>query len=266
MLSVQEFNQLNRVLEQHTGIRLAATKKDIMASRISSRLRANGLKSFGRYYQLILTPEGSNELGVFIDKMTTHETYFFREIAQFEFLYNYYKHNKPKRFPIRAWSAAASTGEEAYSLAMVIDDLFYNHPWQIHGTDISKTAVSMANDACYAISTVSKIPKNYKKNYCLKGHGANEGTFTVIKKLKQNCIFSVDNLLEPKSVDYSFDIIFLRNVLIYFDERKQKQILNNVIKRLNHAGLLFLGHSETLKTKRDDLQLLQPCIYKKVVP
>ena len=264
MLSAQEFNQLNRVLEQHTGIRLSTSKKDIMASRMSSRLRATKLKSFGRYYQFIISDEGRNELSIFIDKMTTHETYFFREIAQFEFLYDYLKNNKPKRFPIKAWSAASSTGEEAYSLAMLIDDLFYNQPWHIYGTDISRTAVNMAQDACYAISTAQKIPSKYRKSYCLKGHGKNEGAFTLIKKIKQNCTFTVDNLLELKTVDYSFDFIFLRNVLIYFDEDKQQKILDNIIKRLNYSGLLFLGHSETLKKKRNDLKLLQPCIYKKV--
>ncbi|KAF7773824.1 chemotaxis protein methyltransferase CheR [Pseudoalteromonas citrea] len=266
MISVQAFNQLNRVLEQKTGISLAKNKRDIVGSRLSSRLRATQCESYNEYYHFIISEKGSNELSTFIDKMTTHETYFFREASQFEFLLSYLKDKPPKRFPIRAWSAASSTGEEAYSIAMILEDLFYNHSWHVYGTDISETTIAMAQEALFAISTVSKVPKKYKKSYCLKGYGVHDGSFSVTKQIKSNCTFSVDNLLAPSTLDYSFDIIFLRNVLIYFDETKQLKILNNVIKRLNHAGLLFLGHSESLRYKRDDLKMLQPCIYKKISP
>ncbi|MBQ4809866.1 methylase [Pseudoalteromonas luteoviolacea] len=259
-----EFNQLNRVLDEHTGIRLNSNKADIMASRLSSRLRSNQCTSFNRYYQLIISPEGKSELDVFIDKMTTHETYFFREQVQFEFMYDYFRQKKCRNVPIRAWSAASSTGEEAYSIAMVLDDLFYSGNWSVTGTDISPTAVEMAKEACFALSTVQKIPKKYRRSYCLKGTGQNEGTFTVNKAIRSHCTFSVDNLLKLRTVDYSFDIIFLRNVLIYFDETKQNKIIDNIIHRLNHGGLMFLGHSESLRKKRAGIELIQPCIYKKV--
>ncbi|MCF2858159.1 methyltransferase domain-containing protein [Pseudoalteromonas sp. SMS1] len=263
-INTLEFNQLNRVLDQHTGIRLNSNKSDIMASRLSARLRATNCGSFNKYYQYIISPQGKNELDIFIDKMTTHETYFFREQPQFEFLYNYYRQKKSRNVPVRAWSAAASTGEEAYSIAMILDDLFYAGNWSVIGTDISPTAVDMAKDACFALSTVQKIPKKYRRAYCLKGTGKNEGTFTVNKSIRHHCNFNVDNLLKLRTVDYSFDIIFLRNVLIYFDEAKQQKIVDNIIHRLNHGGLLFLGHSESLRKKRNGIDLIQPCIYKKV--
>ncbi|RJE70757.1 methylase [Pseudoalteromonas sp. MSK9-3] len=266
MISEQEFNQLNRILEQQTGIRLARHKCDIMASRLANRLRVTGSESYAQYYRLILSEQGTAELSKFIDKMTTHETYFFREMSQFEFLCTYLKDKPPTRSPVRAWSAAASTGEEAYSIAMILEDLFYNRSWHVYGTDISQTAISMAQEACFAMSTVSKVPAKFKKAYCLKGFGIHEGSFSVAKQIKEGCTFNVDNLLALKTVDYSFDIIFLRNILIYFDEAKQLEILNNVVKRLNHAGLLFLGHSEALRYKRDDLEMLKPCIYKKIAP
>ncbi|AOT08030.1 CheR family methyltransferase [Pseudoalteromonas luteoviolacea] len=263
-ISKLEFNQLNRVLDEHTGIRLNSSKSDIMASRLSSRLRATKCQTHNKYYQLIISPDGKKELDIFIDKMTTHETYFFREQSQFEFLYQYFRGKNSRQVPIKAWSAAASTGEEAYSIAMVLDDLFYGGNWSVTGTDISPTAVEMAKEACFAMSTSQKIPKKYRRAYCLKGVDHNEGTFTVNKAIKSHCTFYVDNLLRLKNVDYSFDIIFLRNVLIYFDEIKQKAIVDNIIHRLNHGGLLFLGHSESLRKKRPGLELIQPCIYKKV--
>ncbi|KAF7787299.1 chemotaxis protein methyltransferase CheR [Pseudoalteromonas rubra] len=263
-ISTLEFQQLNRLFEQHTGISLGKNKADIVASRLASRLRARRCPSFSKYYRLLMTPEGQEELQVFIDKLTTHETYFFREQAQFEFLYHYYQHNRPRHSPIRAWSAACSSGEEAYSLAMILDDLFYNRPWHVIGTDISEMSVLMARDARYAISTVSKIPKRYRIRYCLKGTGKNADNFTLISTLKKQCSFQEDNLLHLTTVDFSFDVIFLRNVLIYFDKSKQQAILNNIIKRLNHGGLLFLGHSEAMRDKPACLQTLSPCIYKKV--
>ncbi|ESP91016.1 MULTISPECIES: CheR family methyltransferase [Pseudoalteromonas] len=263
-ISQLEFNQLNRVLDEHTGIRLNNAKADIMASRLSSRLRATKCTTHNQYYQLITSPNGHKELDIFIDKLTTHETYFFREQSQFEFMYEYYRNRRSRNVPIRAWSAASSTGEEAYSIAMVLDDLFYNGRWSVTGTDISPTSVEMAKEACFAISTAQKIPKKYRKAYCLKGIGPNEGTFTLNKAIKSHCTFDVDNLLHLRKVDYSFDIIFLRNVLIYFDEIKQKAIIDNIVHRLNHGGLLFLGHSESLRKKRPGLELIQPCIYKKV--
>ncbi|USD64251.1 CheR family methyltransferase [Vibrio sp. SCSIO 43136] len=263
-LSQLEFEMLRRMLDQHTGIDMPQDKKDIVYSRLITRLKSLNLHRFGQYIELISSPEGKTELNIFIDKMTTHETYFFREPSQFDFLHDYWNKRYRSGLKLSAWSAASASGEEAYSLAMVLADICDKHAWQVIGTDISSTSVSIARDACYPISAAERIPSQWRKQYCLKGIGPVQGRFVIGDELKQRCLFVEDNLLSLKNANQTFDIIFLRNVLIYFDEFKQRKILDNVIQRLNRSGLLFLGHAETPRQKRAELELLEPCIYRKV--
>lgn len=263
-LSVQEFNKLNRLLEDKTGILLNSSKIDIMANRLLSRIRSTKCKNYTEYYQLVISAAGVHELPIFIDKLTTHETYFFRESAQFEFLHSFLKDRRHTGSLFRAWSAAASTGEEAYSIAMVLESSLRNTDWEILGTDISETAVEIAREALYSLTVAEKIPAFYRQSFCLKGTGTHAGTFTLTRHIKERCEFRVENLLTLLSVQDKFDAIFLRNVLIYFDAQKQAQILDSIINRLNYSGLLFLGHSEGLREKRTDMKPVSPCIYQKV--
>lgn len=263
-LSDDEFRGINKVLERNTGIVLANRKKDLAFNRLISRVRTLGCRSFNDYLLKVNTLGEHAELAIFVDRLTTHETYFFREPEQFEFLREYYRKAGNRHYPIKAWSAACSTGEEVYSIAMVLDDLFQTGNWGLTGTDVSETAIALAKEGHYAISTVNKIPKAYRIAYCLKGVGVHQGSFIVAKSVRRYCQFYVDNLLDLKVIVTNFDIIFLRNVLIYFSETRQQEIIDTVVRRLNKGGLLFLGHSEALRRKRYDLEVVAPCIYRKV--
>ncbi|MDG3087921.1 CheR family methyltransferase [Vibrio hannami] len=263
-LSEHDFKQINKILELNTGIVLSSQKKDLALNRLISRVKALGCQSFHEYLVKVGSVEGGAELSVFIDRLTTHETYFFRESEQFEFLKEYFLKSKNRHYPIKAWCAACSTGEEVYSLGMVLDDLFQPGNWGVTGTDVSETAVTLAKQGHYAISTASKIPKPYRMSYCLKGVGERHGSFIICKSIRRFCQFYADNLLDLNVIVTNFDIIFLRNVLIYFSETKQQQILDNVISRLNKGGLLFVGHSEGLRKKRIDIEAVAPCVYRKV--
>ncbi|WP_375753735.1 CheR family methyltransferase [Vibrio sp. HN007] len=263
-LSDEDFRGINKLLERNTGIVLASRKRDLAFNRLISRIRTLGCRSFREYLTIVGSVEGEAELSIFVDRLTTHETYFFRETEQFDVLHELLLTNRKHRFPIKAWSAACSSGEEAYSLAMVLDDLLCAGNWGLTGTDVSETSISLAREAHYAIATANKIPKAYRISYCLKGVGENSGGFIISKSIRKYCQFYVDNLLDLKVVMTKFDIVFLRNVLIYFNDIKQQQIIENVVARLKNGGLLFLGHSEALRNKRPDLEMVAPCVYKKV--
>lgn len=260
-MSQMEFKSLCLILEEHTGIEIPAVKKDVVFSRLIGRIRRHDFDNFSQYIDLVSTDE--QELSYLVDKLTTHETYFFREKEQFDFLHQYFQPKKDSISMINAWSAACASGQEAYSIAMILDDLVGENRWRVLGTDVSVHALSLAQKACYSMTEASRIPQALKQRYCLKGVGESSGSFMVGDMLKKQVRFSVDNLADLEHQFTQFDVIFLRNVLIYFSEKKQKQLLKTIIDRLAPNGLLFLGHAENFGKKDKDLIRLAPCIFQK---
>ncbi|MBL1275110.1 MAG: protein-glutamate O-methyltransferase CheR [Ectothiorhodospiraceae bacterium] len=258
-----EFSLFRTFIYDHVGINLSDEKKTLVSSRLGKRLRHYSLGSFQEYFDLIVASSHDGERQIAIDLLTTNETYFFREPKHFEFLK---KEVLPKWKGVntfKVWSAASSTGEEAYSIAMLLDDLLGHRPWEIFGSDISRRVLKTAQQGHYLQARIDGIPKAYLRKYCLKGVGEHEGTLLVNKKLRERVVFSPVNLKKlPKDLGF-FDIIFLRNVLIYFDMKTKIHIIKQLMEKMHPESYLFIGHSESLKGIHDGLVTVIPTVYRK---
>lgn len=261
IINEAQFRSLQQLMESHTGIHLGEHKRVMVESRLKARLSYRDCTTFDDYIRLLYAPTNCEELDYFIDRLTTHETRFFRESKQFEQLTDALQ-EWPTSTSLRVWSAACSTGEEVYSLAMVLDQAFGARQWTVTGSDISQSAITQARACQYGISLVGQIPAEFKRAYCLKGIGEFDGYFTICDELRRRCHFMKQNLLSPK-FDQLFHAIFLRNVLIYFDVEKQSQIVDCVINQLHDGGYLFLGHSENVLKQHSKMRFVDNCVYRK---
>lgn len=261
-LEWKEFCQFRNWLYDEAGIQLADAKLALVSGRLGKRLRVLEMQSFGAYFQYISrgsTPEQRSERQIALDLLTTNETYFLREKAHFDFLTQQVLPAWRTR-SIKCWSAASSSGEEAYTLAMLLAD---EHPadWQITGTDISSRVVALAQQGIYPMARAEKIPRAWLHKYCLKGIGDKSGTFRVAPEIRRKVLFQQANLQQPQASLGPFDVIFLRNVMIYFDATVKKRVLANVIDRLKPDGVIMVGHSESLHGLSERVRLLRPSIY-----
>jgi len=260
----REFNLFRDFIYKKAGINLSDEKKTLVTSRLSKRLRHYSLDSFKAYYDLLTSPDSASEKQMAIDLLTTNETYFFREPKHFTYLEKEILTQWNNRRTLRLWSAASSSGEEAYSLAMLFDDMLGSKPWEIFGSDISTKVLKKAQQGHYLQNRIDGIPKEYLQKYCLKGTGEHQGTLLIDSKLRKRVTFSQVNLKEPIRNVGAFDIIFLRNVLIYFDIETKTKIVNQLIDKLQPEGYLFIGHSESLKGINERLKTVAPTVYQKI--
>ncbi|MDH3354641.1 MAG: protein-glutamate O-methyltransferase CheR [Chromatiales bacterium] len=259
-----EFKLIRDFIYDHAGINLSDEKKTLVTSRLSKRLRHYSLNSFKEYFDLMIASPKDGEQQVAVDLLTTNETYFFREPKHFAFLEKEVLPNWKGRGPLRVWSAASSTGEEAYSIAMLLDDMLGNRPWEIFGSDISSRVLKSAQQGHYIQNRIDGIPKEYLRKYCLKGTGDHEGTLLIDSSLRKKVRFAPVNLKRPLGNVGEFDIIFLRNVLIYFDIETKRQIIRQLVEKMHPDGYLFIGHSESLKGIHDGLETVMPTVYQKI--
>jgi chemotaxis protein methyltransferase CheR len=256
-----DFERIRKLLYDHSGISLSEHKKDMVYSRLSRRLRANGLKSFDQYLAMVDEDKGE-EWEAFVNALTTNLTSFFREQHHFPILAEHLR--STRRRPIRLWCSAASTGEEPYTMAMTVVDTFgsFNPPVEIIATDIDTNVLNKARAGVYALDTVSKLPPDLVKRFFLRGKGPREGLVKVRKELTEMISFRQLNLLAPQwPVTGSFDAIFCRNVMIYFDKDTQYKILKRFVPLLDPDGLLFAGHSESLYHAADLFKLKGKSVY-----
>jgi chemotaxis protein methyltransferase CheR len=220
------------------------------------------MPTFTEYYKLLQDPKESDELQVAIDLMTTNETSFFREAEHFKFLEEHIGSLRPVPFPFRVWSAASSSGEEAYTIAMVLSELLGSADWSVHGTDISTRVLERARRAIYPMERSATIPKDLLHAHCLKGQGDHEGMFIISKHLRQRVTFSQANLIGTLPRLGPFDVAFLRNVLIYFEPPQKKLVVDTVAAQIKPGGLLIVGHSESLTGLPHGLTPLRPTVYR----
>lgn len=261
-ISDLEFDRLRTLVKETTGISLAESKRTLMVSRLASRLRARGIRTFLDYYKLITAPSEGDELQAAIDLITTNETSFFREADHFRILREYIARQRPIAFPFRVWSAASSSGEEAYSIAMVLAEVLGSAEWEILGTDISTRVLERASRGVYPMERSCTIPRDALHRFCLKGQGQYEGMFMISKTLRERVQFLQMNLCRPIPQVGPFELIFLRNVLIYFETEEKRRIVESVIQRLKPNGLLIVGHSESLNGVTDRVVPVQPTVYR----
>lgn len=260
-----EFQQLSSLLYSIAGITLTEAKKVLLCGRLAKRLKALGMQNYTQYFKFVTSEENAEELQFMVNLLTTNETYFFREPQHFEFLRDVILRQLKPDQPFNVWSAAASNGAEAYTIAMILaEKLGTDGSWDILGTDISLSVLEIAKRGQYRLAEAEKIPPALLKKYCLKGMRSQEGTFLVDRKLRQHVHFVQANLNAEKFVKPgNFDVIFLRNVLIYFDMPTKKRVVNNIIPCLKPKGYLIVGHSESLNGVTNVLPQLQPTIYQR---
>ena len=257
-----EFAQFQALLRGITGIHLSEFKKTLLVTRLSGRLRARKAKTFTEYYKIIRHPLETDELQLAINQLTTNETFFFREPEHFQILKDFMASLRPLPLPFRVWSAASSSGEEAYSIAMVLADVLGGARWEVVGSDISTRVLAQARTGLYPLGRNDGIPKDYLRRFCLKGQGAKEGMMMIDKQLRDRVQFTQVNLNEAIPDLGRFDLIFLRNILIYFQNDQKRKVVEAVLPRLHPHGLLIVGHSENLMGISDRVKQIRPTVYR----
>ena len=262
-ISSKEFLQIKNLIYEKSGIRIIDEDIVHLENKLQDRLALYNMSKFRDYYNLLL--KNPEELQAMINTVTTNETYFYREERHFDFLKKEIL-PKVKYEKFRCWSAAGSNGAEGYSIAMDVDFTLSTYQnWEVLITDINDEVLNYAKEAKYPLKYAKRIPKEYLRQYCLKGQNEEEGFFRINDKLKRNIIFKQLNLLDIRDSDLGvFDVIFLRNMIIYFDDTEKKIIVENVIKYLKKGGYLFMGHSESLYRITNKVQHISPSIDQKV--
>ena len=274
-LTDREFHRFQRLIHDDAGIYLSDAKKALVTGRLIRRLRTLGLQTFSSYLELIESDGGNDERAEMLDCICTNETHFFREPRQFEFLdeqilprWKELAASGAMQKRIRAWSAACSTGEEPYSVAMLLRTHFpLSEGWQVAvvASDLSGKAISAAREGVWRIDAAEKIPPAYRRAYMLRGIRSAEGTMRARPELQSIIDFRRINLSEPSyRIDGTFNLIFCRNVLIYFDRETKNAVIDRLSRLLSAGGLLLLGHAETITGPDHGLQHVGPATYRRV--
>lgn len=260
----QEFAQFQQFIYETAGISMTTGKKALVGGRLARRLRQLNLNNYGDYFHLLTSGNAVAEMQTAVDLLTTNETYFFRESTHFDFLCKHTLSLQQAAQGVRVWSAACSTGEEAYSIAMVLADCLGSGQWEVLGSDISRRVLQHAAIGHYPVERTKHIPKAYLHRFCLKGMGDQQGSLLVERDLRARVQFIQANLNEPLPQLGMFDAIFLRNVMIYFNSETKRQVVKRVVSLLRPGGIFFIGHSESLQGIHDAIRPLVPSIYQKL--
>jgi chemotaxis protein methyltransferase CheR len=259
----QDFLKFSELIFRIAGISMAASKKPLVCSRLAKRLKHHNLNSYGDYFRLVTAASGKDELQMMVDLLTTNETHFFREPKHFDFLKQWIVPRRRKGAVFRAWSAACSSGEEPYSIAMVLDELLGNQPWEVLASDISTRILDKARNGLFPMERLPEIPKPYLSRHCLRGVGEYEGSLLIDATLRERVRFMAHNLTETPPKLGEFDVIFLRNVMIYFDMETKQKVVARLLPLLRPGGHFLIGHSESLNGVTDALKSVAPAIYHK---
>lgn len=262
-LSDADFARVQKLLARTAGIRLGPTKRALVCGRLATRLRQLGLTDYRRYLDLVDADSSGSELATLLDRLTTNETHFFREARHFELLRQELRAKRWPHQPLRVWSAACSSGEEPYTLAMVLASELGADGWEILGSDINTQVLAHAQRGVYRVQRLKEIPEPFVKRYCLKGVRTQAGHFAMGSALRRNVRFRRVNLHETLPDVGQFDIIFLRNVMIYFDDTVKRQVVQRLTERLRPGGYFFIGHSETLNGLSTELASVHTTVYRK---
>jgi chemotaxis protein methyltransferase CheR len=261
----QEFALFQRLIKTLAGIHLSDAKKQLVFGRLRNRVRQVGLSSFEAYYAYVVSKKNPTERQIVIDLLTTNETYFFREPRHFAVLRDEIIPIRSMARPLRVWSAASSSGEEVYSLAMVLADQLGMNPypgWSVMGSDVSQKVLDQAEGGHYPMQRIDGIPERYLKAFCLRGVGAQDGTLLIDQPLRNRVEFRRINLNDTLPDIGKFDVIFLRNMLTYFQNETKIEIVKRLLDVLQPGGWLIVGHSESVKDFDDRLVSHSPSIYR----
>ncbi|MEC8376558.1 MAG: CheR family methyltransferase [Pseudomonadota bacterium] len=256
-----DFKNVQQMLFKKAGINLSDAKEAMVYSRLARRIRASNLRSFNEY--LALVNKSESELEQFINALTTNLTSFFREPHHFTALADYLRQHNVTNI----WCAASSTGEEPYSIAMVVAEAYgsFKTPVKIIASDIDSKVLSKAKAGVYPLASIAKIPQYRQKQFFHKGKGANEGKVKVVDELRNMVQFKKLNLTDAKwDINGPLDVIFCRNVMIYFDKPTQLKVLQKMVGMLKPAGLYMAGHSENFNMYTNLVRPVGKTIYRPV--
>ena len=263
-LTDQEFALFQRFIFDSAGITLPSSKKALVSGRLAKRLRHYQLESYGEYFRVLHSGDNPAELQTAVDLLTTNETYFFRETKHFDFLRQQALAARGRTAMFRVWSAASSSGEEAYSIAMVLAEcLGDDTAWEVMGSDISTRVLRGAQRAHYSEERARNIPASYLRRFCLRGTQEYQGTLLIDRALRSRVHFRQLNLNVDLPQLGQFDMVFLRNVMIYFNDATKREVVARVISTIKPGGHFLIGHSESLNEISQAVQALAPSIYRK---
>jgi chemotaxis protein methyltransferase CheR len=263
--------EISSYIEKEFGIKMPEAKKPLLTGRLSKRLRHLKMKSFSEYFDLIHMPQHSDEYRTFIDLVSTHETSFFREASHFDYLMEtalpHLMHaGVGTQRPLSFLSAACSTGEEMYSMAIVLEEFavqqrIRNFKYHLIGTDISVNVLQTAARGVYKSAVIEKIPL-FAHKYFMRSKDSRKDAVRIIPEIRMHIECMEMNLLDAKyPFDYVFDVIFCRNVMIYFNRKTQERVARTLCRHLSPEGYLFVGHSESLLGFPLDIETVAPATY-----
>jgi chemotaxis protein methyltransferase CheR len=266
MLSDATYRRIAGLMHDTVGLSFGDGKKALVFSRLSQRVQRLGLGSFEAYLTLITSEQDAGEFQMAVDLLTTNETYFFREPRHFELLEQALVEQHPSSLSV--WSAASSFGDEAYSIAMLLSDLqqqgHLGADWSILGTDISDRVLRCAVQAVYPQERLRFVSPQRLKRHCLRGEEESEGLVQMRESLTARVSFGQLNLCLPLEPLGPFDVVFLRNVLIYFDHDTKCTVVDRVLTRLRVGGLFFIGTAEGRVPCETPLQQVAPGVFRKL--
>jgi chemotaxis protein methyltransferase CheR len=272
-LRAREYERLSRYIEEFCGIRIPPSKRVLLEGRLRRRLRALNMRDFAEYCDHVMSSQaGLDEIVPMIDEITTNKTDFFREPVHFDYLSNHALPTLAKlgagpQHPLRVWSAACSSGEEPYSLAMTVSDFAFSrfgYRYSVLGTDICSEVLDQAQRAIYPDDRIEPIPFSLREKYLLRSKNRTSRLVRIAPHLRVHVTFRRLNFLESNyQIAEPMDVIFCRNVLIYFSRETQTAICTRLCNHLRPGGYLFIGHSETLQGMLGPLRMVAPTIYRK---
>lgn len=267
-ISESDFQRMTSFIQKNYGINLTK-KKQLITSRLSNTLTAMGFESFTQYVDHLITTKDKNDIELMLNKLTTNYTYFMRESVHFDFFKNTilpYLVQTKKNKVMSIWSAGCSSGEEPYTISMIMKDFLGSQAalWdtRVLATDISQNALSAAQKAIYDEQSLEKLSEKWKSTYFVKS--TEPGKYTVAPQIKSNVIFKTFNLMDPIRFRLKFDVIFCRNVMIYFDQPTKDALVRRFYDATNPGGYLLIGHSETLNKEQTAYKYLMPATYRKM--
>jgi len=265
-LSDSEFEQISDLAYRTCGINLKQGKREMVQARLARRIREGNFKSFHEYYTAVMADRTGKEITGLVNALTTNFTAFYREPAHFHFLRQ--KVAPIPHRPLRIWSAACSSGEEPFTIAFsLLEELGEpgSDKVRIFATDISTRALATAEHATYASQRLDDIPAEWLRKYLLRGKAGAQVWYRVKPHIRSMIEFRRLNLMEPFTSLPTFDVIFCRNVMIYFDRSTREELVGRLVERLVPGGYLFVGHSESLNAFDHGLEYIKPAVYRRPI-
>jgi chemotaxis protein methyltransferase CheR len=261
-LAASEFDQIRQLAHRTFGLDLKLGKEDLVSARLRRLVRDGGFRSFQEYYKSVVADRTGEALHAMIDALATNHTSFLREADHFEFLRNHVVPALPPREPVEIWCAACSTGEEVWTLGMVLSEALPGRPVRITASDISNKALRSAQQAIYPIARCQGVPPAWMSRYFV-ADGGPPASYRVAPALRALANFRRVNLVESYSWPRLFPVIFCRNVMIYFDGPTQEKVVAGLTAQLEPGGYLFVGHAESLARVSHSLEYVKPAVYRK---